>query len=129
MPTADNLGETLMSSSDDPKRRRLGLFGFDAYQVALEFYRQVCRALRGKRGHVADQLRRASESIVLNVAEAYPTSGADRARRFQIADNEASESAAALDLLEARGDLAPEVLERLRDLLDRECAMLWRLSR
>src|SRR5262245_47716848 len=116
-------------SADDPKSRKPGLAGFDAYQLALEFYRQVRKALRGRRGNVVDQLTDAAESVVLNVAEAYPTVGADRTRRFRIAENEASECKAALDLLEARGDLSQEVLPLLRGLLDRECAMLWRLIR
>src|SRR5688572_16047139 len=113
--------------SEPPTRPKTGLAGFDAYVVALQFYKGVRRALRGKRGHVAQQLSDAAESVVLNVAEAYPTVGADRARRFRIAENEASECAAALDILEIRGDLTPDTLLALRDLLDRERAMLWRL--
>ena len=106
-----------------------GLAGLDAYQVALAFYRQVRAATRGRRGHVIDQIHRAAESVVLNVAEAHPTTGADRARRFRIAANEASECGAALDLLEIRGDFAGARLASLRQLLDRERAMLYRLSR
>ena len=108
---------------------RYGLGGFDAYRNALAFYRELRVATRGRRGHVVDQLHRAAESVVLNVAEAHPTTGADRARRFRIAGNEASECGAALDLLEVRGDLSPATLARLRALLDRERAMLFRLSR
>ena len=70
-----------------------GLAGFDAYTNALALYRAVVEV--GKRlpkGHVIDQLTRASESIALNVAEAHPAMGADRARRFRIASHEASEA-------------------------------------
>jgi len=109
--------------------RRFGLQGFDAYGNAIRFYRGVCHATRGRRGHVVDQLRRAAESVALNVAEAYPTTGADRARRFRIAGNEASECGAALDLLEIQGALPALALLELRAVLDRERAMLWRLSR
>ena len=108
---------------------RHGLAGFDAYRNALWFYRAARAATRGRHGHVVDQLLRAAESVALNVAEAHPTTGADRARRFRIACNEASECGAALDLLEVRGDLSPATLARLRALLDRERAMLYRLSR
>src|SRR6185369_9312273 len=88
-----------------------GLQGFHAYQNALAFYRAIVSALRnGPRGHVCDQLLRAAESVALNVAEAHPTTGADRARRFRIAANEASECGAALDLLEIRGAIRPEAL-------------------
>lgn len=106
-----------------------GLAGLDAYRIAVEFYRLLRQATRGRRGHVVDQLHRAAESIVLNVAEAYPAIGADRARRFRIAGNEAAECHAGLDLLEIRGEVGGAVLVALRRLLDRERAMLWRLGR
>ena len=109
---------------------RAGLAGLDAYQVALEYYRALLGALYGKtNSHVAGQAIKAAESICLNVAEAHPATGADRARRFRIAANEASESGAALDLLEVRGVLDGAQCRDLRGLLDRERAMLWRLSR
>ncbi len=85
---------------------RLGLYGFDAYRVALSFYRELRTATRGRRGHVVEQGNKAAESVVLNVAEAHPTTGADRARRFRIAVDEAYECGAALDLLEVRGDVS-----------------------
>jgi four helix bundle protein len=108
---------------------KVGLAGLDAYQVALVFYRELRGATRGRRGHVVEQIHRAAESVVLNVAEAHPTIGKDRARRFRIAANEASECGAALDLLEVRGELAGPAAQALRALLDRERAMLYRLSR
>src|SRR5262245_41458480 len=108
---------------------RGGLAGFDCYTVALTFYRELRLATRGLRGHVVDQLHRAAESVVLNIAEAHPTTGKDRARRFRIAANEASECGAALDLLEVRAELPPTTMARLRALLDRQRAMLFRLSR
>ena len=116
-------------SPDSPCSSRGGLAGFDCYRVALCFYREVRLATRGLRGHVVDQLHRAAESVVLNIAEAHPTTGKDRARRFRIAGNEASECGAALDLLEIRAELSAATLTRLRALLDRERAMLFRLSR
>jgi four helix bundle protein len=107
-----------------------GLAGLDAYQNALVFYRLLVAAVRrlGK-GHVVDQVLRAAESVALNVAEAHPAVGADRARRFRQASDEASECGAALDLLEIRGALDAATLAELRLVLDRERAMLWRLSR
>jgi four helix bundle protein len=121
-----------MADKDVPRAARhagCGLESFDAYRVAVEFYRLVRASIRRRRGHVVDQLVRSAESVVLNVAEAYPTDGADRARRFRIAGNEAAECHAALDLMDIRGDLAGAALMQLRALLDRERAMLWRLAR
>jgi four helix bundle protein len=107
-----------------------GLQGLHAYQVGLAFYR-LCLSVtrRLPRSHPSRQLLKAAESTVLNIAEAYPTVGADRARRFRIASDEASECGAALDLLELRAELGGSTLESLRALLDRERAMLWRLGR
>src|SRR5215510_10082404 len=99
-----------------------GLRGLHAYQVALGFYREVLSATKGMRGHVVAQLVRAAESVVLNVAEAHPAIGADRARRFRVAADEASECGAALDLLEVRGAFDERTLAALRELLDRERA-------
>jgi four helix bundle protein len=109
---------------------RAGLKGLHGYQVALEFYR-LCLSVTRKlpRSHASRQLLKAAESSILNIAEAYPTFGADRARRFRTAGDEASECGAALDILELRGDLAGSVLVELRSLNDRLCAMLWRLGR
>ncbi len=63
------------------------------------------------RSHPSRQLLKAAEAVVLNIAEAYPTFGADRARRFRIAGDEASERGAALDLLQIRGDLGGSTLD------------------
>ena len=121
---------TTVANTNHRVTPRAGLAGLDAYQVGLEYYRALLGALHGKaNSHVAVQAIRAAESICLNVAEAHPATGADRARRFRIAADEASESGAALDLLEIRGVLDAARCRPLRELLDRERAMLWRLSR
>jgi four helix bundle protein len=106
-----------------------GIEGLDAYRVAVEFYRLLRQSTRGRRGHAIDQSYRAAESAVLNIAEAYPMTGLDRARRFRIAGGEAAECHAGLDLLEIRGELRGAALTDLRLLLDRARAMLWRLGR
>jgi four helix bundle protein len=108
---------------------RTGIEGLDVYRVAIEFYRLLRQSTRGRRGHTIDQSYRAAESVVLNIAEAYPMMGLDRARRFRIAGGEAAECHAGLDLLEIRGELRGAALTELRALLDRVRAMLWRLGR
>ena len=108
---------------------RFGLASFDVYVVALRFYREAVVACRDLRGKAVDHLLGAAESAVLNIAEGHPAIGAERARKFRIADGEASECAGALDLLEVQGALAPVTLAQLRALLDRELAMLFRLGR
>jgi four helix bundle protein len=106
-----------------------GIQGLDVYRVAVEFYRLLRTSTSGRRGHAIEQSYRAAESVILNIAEAHPIPGADRARRFRIAGGEAAECHAGLDLLEIRGELRGPALAELRALLDRTRAMLWRLGR
>ena len=121
--------EANMENATTRSAPKTGIQGLDAYRVAVEFYRLLRQSTRGRRGHVIDQSYRAAESVILNIAEAYPMPGADRARRFRIAGAEAAECHAGLDLLEIRGELKGPVLSELRALLDRVRAMLWRLGR
>ena len=107
-----------------------GLARFDAYAVALRFYREVVVAVRDLRGNVVDHLLASAESVVLNVAEGHPTIGADRARKFRIAGGEAAECQAALISSRSRArSPRPRSLAQLRPLLDRELAMLFKLGR
>jgi four helix bundle protein len=74
----------------------------DVYAVALEFLvfaNEVIERLPRGRGHLADQLTRASTSIVLNLAEgAGKLSKADKRRYYLTARGSATESAALLDV-------------------------------
>ena len=108
--------------------KKVGLHGLDAYRVSVSFYRELV-AQKLAPGHLRRQILRAAESVVLNIAEAYPACGADRARRFRIACNEAVECGAALQLLEMRGELAGDAALMLSELNLRMQKMLWRLSR
>lgn len=106
---------------------KTGLEGLDAYRVALEFAEQIYAL--GIKGSIRDQLTRASESVVLNIAEAHPAKGAERTRKFQIAANEISECRGGIAILRVRRQIKPEVYERLWNLVDRIAAMLWKLCR
>ena len=74
----------------------------DVYLVALDFLvfaNEVIERLPRGRGHLADQLTRASTSIVLNLAEgAGKLSKADKRRYYLTARGSATESAALLDV-------------------------------
>jgi four helix bundle protein len=81
----------------------------DAYRLAVEFCALASR-VRVTSASLRDQLDRASASIVLNLAEGVGrTSRPDQAHFFAIARGRALESAAAFDLLRARGTLSAEV--------------------
>lgn len=74
----------------------------DIYQHALTFVataHEIAAALPGKRGDLGDQLRRASTSIALNIAEgAGELAPSEKARFYRIARRSAVECAAILDV-------------------------------
>ncbi len=76
---------------------------------------------------LADQMRRAAQSICLNCAEAKHARGKRSVDRFSIAYGEASELKAALRLARMFG--YADVSEELLRQADEVCAMLYRLSR
>jgi four helix bundle protein len=104
----------------------------DVYQLSLDFLilaERLIRALPRGRSHLADQLTRASLSIVLNIAEgAGKTSAADKRRYYLSARGSATESAALLDVY-LRLELAEEVDHRTgKQVLRRIVSMLVRLA-
>ena len=121
----DDIRPGLTSGDESP----LDAERLDVYRGALE-----CQALttalalgRGRR-ELRDQLDRASMSIVLNIAEgAGRRGGPDRARFFAIARGSATECAAILDIVRARGLAPTTATTRGRGLLVRVVQMLTRL--
>ena len=105
----------------------------DVYRLGLEFLvlaERVIHSLPKGRSHLADQLTRASLSIVLNVAEgAGKFSKGDKRRYYLAARGSATESAALLDVY-FQLKLAEEVDHRDGKLmLERIVAMLVKLAR
>jgi four helix bundle protein len=101
----------------------------DCFRVAVEFQVLAADLGSGRRlGALRDQLDRASVSIVLNIAEgAGRRTPADKAHFFAIARGSATECAAALELLAARGLVTPQAYRHGRGLLVRVVQMLTRL--
>ena len=102
----------------------------DVYRVALEF-RQSLGILDTVRNISAlrDQIFRASDSIVLNIAEgAGRIARADKRRHYSYALGRAMECGAALALLHARGALRVEAYEIRRMTIIRVIQMLYRLA-
>jgi four helix bundle protein len=103
----------------------------EVYRVAVEYADaadRIAAKLRPGNAHVRDQLRRASDSIVNNVAEgAGEFQPAEKARFYRIALRSCTESAATLHTCQRRrfGDL--DEIEDARKLLKREVEMLTRL--
>jgi len=103
----------------------------DVYRCALDLV-ALTATIDCPRGlsSLADQLRRASLSVPLNVAEAAGRrSAADGARHYAIARGSAMECAAILDSLRVLQALDQDRHDRAIDLIARIVAMLTRLCR
>ena len=101
-----------------------------AYTVALDLIRAlrpVVIELRKYSADAADQIERAANSVVLNIAEGDRRSGRDPKRFFAIAHGSAGEIRGVLDLAEAWGWIVAD--SSARALLDREIGLLWGLTR
>jgi len=105
----------------------------DAYRVAMEFCtlaEQLCRRLPRTKGQLGDQLARASEGIVLRIAEGAGAAwkSAEQKRFFRSARASAMECAAVLDICRIRSIGTTEQVEDGRLLLLRLVQMLTKLS-
>jgi four helix bundle protein len=103
----------------------------DCYRVAIEFQMLAARLVASRRlgATLRDQLDRASVSIVLCIAEGAGRRFArDKANFFTVARGSATECAAVLDLLLARGLVSPADHRHGRGLLIRIVQMLTRLT-
>jgi four helix bundle protein len=101
----------------------------DVYRVALEFQSQASVLALRADAVVRDQLRRASLSVVLNIAEgAGRRSCAQKRHLYSIARGSAMESAAILDVLRGRGVATPAEGRAARALVVRVVQMLTRLD-
>ena len=103
----------------------------DVYQRAIEFLSLVGDIVADlPKGHAerADQLVRAAESVLRNIAEgAGRWSEADSAKHYKIARGEAMECAASLDVMKLRKVVAPERYEYGIRLLEGVVAMLTKM--
>ena len=78
-------------------------------------------------GSLSDQLRRASLSVPLNIAQGSGKPGHDAARFYAIARGSALESAAIIDAVETLGFVPPPDLAESKELLERVVSMLTRM--
>jgi four helix bundle protein len=104
--------------------------GFDALDLAYELIRSVKSVLaeiERRDRSLADQGRRAVQSIALNLAEGRGRVGKDRIQLWRYAFGSAEELEAVLKTADAFGYVGD--LASVFAMLDREHAMLWRLTR
>ena len=101
----------------------------DVYQRSVEFLAFTLEALRDvpTKGHaeIVDQLKRAAQSMPLNIAEgAGRSSRADMARHYVIARGSAMECAAVLDVMKIQDTISQRRYDRGIELLTGIVAML-----
>ena len=112
-------------------RRMLSFQRLDVYQRAIEFLvltTELTESLPRGHGERADQLIRAAESVVRNIAEgAGRWSDADSAKHYKIARGEAMECAASLDVLRLRKLVGLDRYDRGIQLLEGVVVMLTKM--
>jgi four helix bundle protein len=112
-----------------PPHRVLEHERLDVYQAALEFL-PLALSLVPRQGErvLLDQLERAGQSIILNIAEgAARHSNGDKRRHYEFAKGSAGECAAILDVLRVRGLGTPEQHAEARAIIVRVMQMLSRM--
>ena len=107
------------------------LIHFDAFSVSLELIRCL-KPLLGAIGkgnpELVKQLRRAVDSIALNVAEGRRRVGGHRSQLWRVAAGSNDEVRACLHVAHAWGLLQQDALEQPLQLTDRLGAMLYRMT-
>ena len=105
--------------------------GFIVQQKALqaaEGLQGVLPILRKRDKDLFDQVRRAMNSVVLNIAEADGNDSGTARARFATACGSAKEVRAGLQLASAYGYIGQSRWAKVDIALDEVCAMSWRLS-
>jgi four helix bundle protein len=105
---------------------------FEALEVAVGLaseVRVVVERIQQRSAPLADQIRRAVESVALNLGEARWRTGRDRTYRYKIAAGSAQEAHTAVRVALAWKYIDQKQAERSLALLDRIMAMTWRLTR
>jgi four helix bundle protein len=104
---------------------------FDALEVAIqtiESLRPVLRRVKEQDRSLEDQMRRAAASVGDNLSEGRLRVGRDRIHLWRIAAGSAAELHTSLRMAVAFGYVTSEEVAASLALLDRERAMLWRLT-
>jgi four helix bundle protein len=102
---------------------------FVAYEVAMEVVREMRSIVEvvGKHdSNLADQMKRAATSVVLNLSEGMRRQRGNQQRAYEIAHGEARELFGALDVAAAWGYVLDASAARSK--LDRLLGLLWGLT-
>ncbi len=104
----------------------------NVYVRAREVVREIAplvQVIREQDAKLADQLKRAAQSVVLNIAEGRGSKGGNVQLRFATACGSAKEVRAALHVASDWGYVETRTAANLDQRLDEICAITWCLSR
>jgi len=104
----------------------------NVYERAREVVRELVPLLHAIRDHdksLADQLKRAAQSVVLNIAEGRGSDAGNARARFSTACGSAKEVRAALNVASDWGYIETHRATHLDEKLDEVCAITWCLGR
>jgi len=104
----------------------------NVYDRARNVVRELVPLLHTIREHdksLADQLKRAAQSVVLNIAEGRGSDAGNARARFSTACGSAKEVRAALNVASDWGYIESHTATHLDEKLDEVCAITWCLGR
>ena len=104
----------------------------NVYVRAREVVREIAplvQEVRSQDAKLADQLKRAAQSVVLNIAEGRGNKDGNARLRFSTACGSAKEVRAALHVASDWGYIEAHRAARLDEQLDEVCAITWCLGR
>jgi four helix bundle protein len=122
---------TAKAALERSRTREVPMAQFEAFELAMELVsalRLPLEAIAKRDRDLECQIRRASASIALNIAEGAQRSGKDRLHHYRIAAGSAAEVHTALRIALAWRYVAPAELELAQALATRAVALLWRLT-
>ena len=118
---------------ETPTQSKESLMGkTNVYDRARGVVRELVPLLRTIREHdksLADQLKRAAQSVVLNIAEARGNDAGNARARFSTACGSAKEVRAGLNVATDWGYIETHTATHLDEKLDEVCAITWCLGR
>jgi len=115
-----------------PKTKESLMEKINVYERARGIVRELGPLVHLIREHdksLADQLKRAAQSVVLNIAEARGNDAGNARARFCTACGSAKEVRAALHVASDWGYIETRMATRIDQRLDEVCAITWCLGR
>jgi len=115
-----------------PKTKESLMEKENVYDKARRVVREIGPLVYLIREHdkaLADQLKRAAQSVVLNIAEARGNDAGNARARFCTACGSAKEVRAAIHIASDWGYIEPRIATRIDQRLDEVCAITWCFGR